>query len=99
MKSFLTQIRNDRRGLVMLLCFLIVTISTITRIALTIKVLPEVELSPTIYGEIFLIGLFYDLVNGVYFSLPLVLYLWIVPTAIYRTRLQIVILHTWFFIS
>ena len=83
----------------MLLCFLIVTISTITRIALTIKVLPEVELSPTIYGEIFLIGLFYDLVNGVYFSLPLVLYLWIVPTAIYRTRLQIVILHTWFFIS
>lgn len=47
---------------------------------------------------LFLFGLFFDLVNAVYFSIPFVLYLWLVPSRIFNKGWHQYILYLWFLI-
>jgi phosphoglycerol transferase MdoB-like AlkP superfamily enzyme len=93
-----TRIRGDRRGLIVLLCLLVITISVITRFLLTIKAFSEVEFSILNDLEIVFLGLFYDLVNAIYFCLPLGLYLWLMPHRIYSKGWHVYALYVWFFI-
>jgi len=94
----LAQLKRDRRGLVLLLTLLLVIISLATRIVLTTIAVSEVDFSFMNDLEIVFIGLFYDVVNAVYFSLPLVLYLWLMPHRVYRKAWHVYVLYGWFYI-
>ncbi|HEY5749460.1 MAG TPA: LTA synthase family protein [Chryseolinea sp.] len=75
-----------RTGLWMLLGAVLVVISTATRILLLIRSAGEIDFSFLNAIGIFLWGLFYDFVNGLYFGLPLLVYLWLMPDRVYQKR-------------
>lgn len=94
----LAQLKRQRRGLVLLLGLLLVIISATTRILLTTRAFSEVDFSFLNDLEIVFIGLFYDAVNAVYFSLPFVLYLWLMPNRVYSKAWHVYVLYGWFYI-
>ncbi len=63
-----------------LLAALLTGISTLTRITLMLKAGNGVDYNATNMLGIFGIGLFYDLVNSLYFILPVMLLGWVVPS-------------------
>lgn len=89
---------NGRRGLVYLLASLLIIISMLTRIALLIKSHTYVDFTFVNLAGIFLLGLFYDVVNAVYYSIPLVLYLWLVSDNIFKNSWHGIALYVIFFI-
>ena len=58
---------------------LLIAISNLTRIALTLKSAGTAEYNLASIPGVFAIGLFYDLINALYFVLPLMLIFWLVP--------------------
>lgn len=94
----LAYVKRNRSGLILLLFLLLIGISVLTRILLTIKVSTEVDFSFMNDVGIACIGLLYDFVNAVYFALPLVLYLWLVPQRVYAKPGHVYVLYAWFFI-
>src|SRR6187549_1494637 len=94
----LDRVKGERIGLWVLLCMLLIAISTITRIALAIKSFSQIDFTLQNDLEIILLGLLYDLANAIYFSLPLVLYLWLIPERIYKKQWHCFVLYTLFFI-
>lgn len=63
------------------------------RLALLSHSWPQIGHSPLSVGTIFLIGLLYDLVNAVYFAIPIVLYLMVMPHRFFVSRWQRVVLY------
>lgn len=98
MNPWLAQIRKERRGLIVLLSVILVSISVVTRGLLMIKAFAQVDFNIANDLEMAFIGLFYDLVNAIYFSAPLVLYLWLIPGRIYRKPWHTYVLYGWFFV-
>lgn len=98
MLNRLANLKKGRRGLVLLLCLLLIGISVITRILLTARVFSQVDFSLLNIIEIVFVGVFYDMVNAVYFSLPFVLYLWLMPQKLYTKRWHVYVLYVWFFL-
>lgn len=94
----LNRLREQRIGLWFLLCGFLITISTVTRILLMVKSFSEIEFTVINDIGIFTSGLLYDLINAVYFSLPLIFYLWLVPDRIYQKLWHRFILYGLFFI-
>lgn len=90
--------KNSRSGLWLLLCTYLIAISTVTRVLLTIKSSSEIDFTLVNIAEIVFIGFFYDLVNAVYFSLPFVVYLWLIPARIYQKPGHRYALYVWFFV-
>ena len=62
-----------------LMAALVVVLSFITRIVLLIKSAAVIDFTVMNISGIFIIGLFYDLINAVYFILPLMIYIWLMP--------------------
>jgi len=94
----LTQLKKRRLGLVLLLALLLISISVITRILLATNVFAQVDFSFLNDLEIVFVGVFYDIVNAVYFSAPLVLYLWLLPHKVYTKPWHVYVLYGWFFL-
>lgn len=63
------------------------------RLALLGRSWPQIGHSPLTVSTIFLVGLFYDLVNGAYFAIPLALYLMAMPHRFLVSRWQRVALY------
>jgi len=63
--------------LVGILVMLVLMTSSVTRTALLIKSASTIDFTAINLLGIFGIGLFYDLINAVYFVLPLMIYLWL----------------------
>lgn len=82
-----------RTGLVVLLGAIIIGISSLTRVVLLIKSSSFVDFSFLNLAGIFLFGLLYDLVNTAYVSIPIVLYLWLVPSRIYNNASHRIVLY------
>jgi phosphoglycerol transferase MdoB-like AlkP superfamily enzyme len=61
-----------------------------------IKSASSVDFSAINLLGILLLGFLYDCINAVYFSIPLVLYLWLVPSSIYNKRWHRFILYGFF---
>jgi phosphoglycerol transferase MdoB-like AlkP superfamily enzyme len=95
---FFAQFKKRRLGLVLLLALLLISISLTTRIILATNVFSQVDFSFLNVAEMVIVGVFYDFVNAVYFSLPLVLYLWLMPQKIYSKPWHLYVLYSWFFI-
>lgn len=75
----------------------LVVISFGTRTALLIVSAQEVSFTFLNFIGLYGIGLFYDLVNASYFIIPLVLYLWIMPSRWFAKRWQIFMVYALFF--
>ena len=89
---------QSRMGLIFLLAAILITISTLTRIAFLVKSGSEVEFSALNLLGIFLVGWFFDLVNALYFIIPLAIYLWLVPSKLFRMPWHRYVLYSLFFI-
>ncbi|PIV41092.1 MAG: sulfatase [Nitrospirae bacterium CG02_land_8_20_14_3_00_44_33] len=86
---FLKQFFSKSRFACVYLFFAVFTaLSFITRTILLVKSLPIIDLTPLLLIKIYGVGLFFDIVAAAYFSLPLVLYLIVVPDKIYQSRLH-----------
>src|SRR5688572_17950553 len=94
--SLLSYAKNRREGLIFLLFALLVVISVLTRVLLTFKTLAQMDFSALMFVEVTFIGLFYDIVTAVYFCLPFVIYLWLIPQRLYARPGHIYILYGWF---
>jgi phosphoglycerol transferase MdoB-like AlkP superfamily enzyme len=84
MKTSLVKILSHRFGLIFLLISILATISFLTRIALLAKSYSNVDFTLLNVLGIFLVGLFYDIINASYFIIPTVLYVWLMPDRFYR---------------
>jgi len=98
MDLLLNKPKQQRTGLFFLLMLLLIGISALTRIFLLIKSFSEIDFTILNSLGIFIIGFFYDFINAIYFSLPLTVYLWIVPEKIFQMRWHRFILYGMFFI-
>ncbi len=63
------------------------------RLALLSRSWPQIGHSPLTVGGIFLVGLLYDLVNAVYFAIPIVLYLMVMPHRFFVSRWHRLVLY------
>ena len=89
-------ILQHRFGPVALLAFLLVSISTITRLAFLIYSFSNAGLSFVNIVGVFSFGVFYDIVNASYFIISLVLYLWLMPESIFHKKWHAYILTAFF---
>jgi len=98
MRVSLQKIFNHRFGPAVLLAGIVVTVSFISRLALLVKSGANVDFTFLTIPGIFIIGLFYDLINASYFLIPLIFYLWLVPERIYHKRWHRFVLYILFFL-
>jgi phosphoglycerol transferase MdoB-like AlkP superfamily enzyme len=82
---------RHRFGLIALLALILVFISFLTRTVLLVQSIDRVDwyMIPLIY----LVGLFFDLVNSCYVIIPLTLYVWLVPDKVFTKRWHRFILY------
>lgn len=91
--------KTDNRGwFVLLLISVAVGVSTLTRIALLIKSSSSIDFTFLNVPGIFLFGFFYDLFNAAYAIIPVVLYLWLLPSKLYQKVWHRYILYGMFFV-
>ncbi|MCF0059790.1 LTA synthase family protein [Dyadobacter sp. CY356] len=75
-------------GLAALLTSILVVLSTLTRLALLVKSASAVDFTFINIPGIFGIGLFYDLVNALYFILPFMIYIWLMSDKAFKKNWQ-----------
>src|SRR3954471_16211583 len=82
---------RHRFGLIALLTLIVVFISFVTRTVLLIQSIDRVDwyMIPVIY----LMGLFFDLVNSSYVIIPLTLYVWLMPDKVFIKRWHRMVLY------
>jgi len=95
---FFQRLLSHRTGLLVLLLILLIGISTLTRIAFLIVSTSGLDFTIVNLLGIFFLGFFYDLVNGIYFVIPFLLYLWLVPSKIFNKSWHRYLLYGWFFV-
>jgi phosphoglycerol transferase MdoB-like AlkP superfamily enzyme len=93
------QIENYRLKLWSLLAILLIIVSTLTRIALLIKSWQFIDPDVGRIAGIFFFGFLFDCVNVVYFSLPFVLYLWLMPERVFKKRWHKIVIIVLFFLQ
>lgn len=69
---------------VLLVAFIVVLISFLTRLFLSIYAFPQLDGGFKNWAGIFLIGLFYDLCFAAYLSVPVILLVWFTSDRVYR---------------
>lgn len=89
---------NQRLGPVLLAILLLCSISLLTRIALLINVGRSFDWSVINFFRVFLVGVCYDLAAASYAIIPLVIYLWLVPSRWFGNRFNKAFLALYFFI-
>jgi phosphoglycerol transferase MdoB-like AlkP superfamily enzyme len=94
--SFFQKIFAKRFGPLVLLYFIIIGISFITRLVLLVNAYAVFDWTILNLFGVFFIGLFYDTILTTYFYIPLVMYLWLVPNGIFRKNWQRFILYGYF---
>jgi hypothetical protein len=92
-------LKSDRFKLIWLIYCILLAISFLTRIVLLIHSGNLMDLSFIDFVGIFSIGLLYDLINAGYFTIPYVLYFWILPERYFRKPLQWFYIFILFFVS
>ncbi len=96
--NFWKQINQGRFSNVILLMKIVIFISMVTRTTFLLYSLQNVDISLLTTAGIFIIGFFYDFVNASYFSIPLLIYTWLIPGNQYSKKWNRYILYGLFFI-
>src|SRR5690349_7142558 len=86
-----SRLSDARKSQLLLIFSCVIGLSFATRVALLINNFSMVDGSFIDWIAIFGLGLVYDFVNACYFSIPLVIYLWLTPRTAYNKTW-----HTWF---
>ncbi|SKC84129.1 LTA synthase family protein [Ohtaekwangia koreensis] len=94
--AFLQRFTKSRFSNLLLLIGLLVSISMITRVVFLIQSIQGVDITILNIAGIFILGLFYDLINASYFIIPLLFYIWITPQRIYSKAWSKYILYGFF---
>ncbi len=89
---------NSRFGGLYLFFAVFIALSFITRTILLAKSLPNLDLTPWLLVKIYGVGLFFDIVAAAYFSIPLVLYLTVIPDKIYQGRFHKPVIYLFSFV-
>ncbi|SFV62105.1 Sulfatase family protein [hydrothermal vent metagenome] len=84
---------KNRFGLLYSLAISFLIISFITRLVLMFMDINEVDLGVITLLQTFLVGFFYDFIAIFYYFIPLVIYLFIIPTKIYNSKIHKIILY------
>lgn len=71
-------------------------ISTFTRAVLLVKSVPQFGLSPVLFGKIFGMGLFFDIVTFFYLAIPFACYLALVPDRVFNHRWHKPVVYAFF---
>lgn len=78
-RECINRLPKDRRGLLFIFVFILISISTITRSILLVQASGEIDFTFRRFFGVYLIGFVYDFANAIYFCFPLVVYLWLMP--------------------
>jgi phosphoglycerol transferase MdoB-like AlkP superfamily enzyme len=89
---------EKRTGTLYLSGAVFIAISTLVRTVLLAKSLPNLDLGLQLFVRIYATGLFFDVVTFLYFSIPFVIYLTLVPDRVYNHRWHQPFVHAVFFI-
>jgi len=98
MNLALPEVKRHRFGLIVLMAWLIIGISFLTRFVLLIKSISQADLSLIQLVGAFPIGVFFDAVQASYFVLPLALYLLFIPQTIFEKNWHQFVLYGLFVI-
>ncbi|WP_316848568.1 LTA synthase family protein [Pedobacter psychrodurus] len=96
-KQKANKLLDNRFGPVFLVTLLLCSISLVTRLSLLIFSASAVDWSILNLLKIFVIGLFYDLAAATFAVIPIVLYLWLLPSKWYNRKFNKVLLFIYFF--
>ncbi|MBK6936428.1 MAG: sulfatase-like hydrolase/transferase [Chitinophagaceae bacterium] len=97
--KFLKKQLQHRFGPAFLLLYLFIGFSFLARIILLLLTIAHISYNPLHILLVFVVGLFYDSIAGLFFTGLLVLYLWLSPTWWYKQKAQRIILYGYFIIS
>jgi phosphoglycerol transferase MdoB-like AlkP superfamily enzyme len=90
--------RSGRFRLVWFLYAVLIGVSFLTRVILMIRADGLAEPTLKNIAGIFLMGLLYDFINAGYFTIPCLIYLWLVPESLFRKPGQRIIIAVSFFL-
>ncbi len=86
----------DRIRHIILAIAILVAIATLTRIALLIYSFSSIDFAVYNLLGLFFFGVFYDLINALYFFIPFMLYLWLVPHKVFIKSWHQYIVYGWY---
>jgi phosphoglycerol transferase MdoB-like AlkP superfamily enzyme len=99
LKNISSYFNSSRFRPVWLLYVTLISISLITRIILLIYSHSEIDYTFQNVAGIFVVGLIYDTIDAGYFTIPFVLYLWLMPEKLFKKRFHGILLLLFFYIS
>ena len=79
---------NNRFNLAVLLIFIFIFVSFITRTILLLKSISLVDIGPMDFIQLYLTGLFYDTVASLYYISPFVIYLALIPQKVFNSSIH-----------
>ncbi len=94
----LGNVLNKRFGPVALILLLVAVVSFLTRLVLLVISWSGVDANPFYLLGIFLVGLFFDLVVGLFTAIPVTIYCWLMKNSWYKTKWGRIPLFILFFI-
>jgi phosphoglycerol transferase MdoB-like AlkP superfamily enzyme len=94
----LSAIRNYRLKLWLMMGLILLALASITRIILLLISYENFDFTFLNVLGTFGIGFLFDLVNAIYFTLPFVLYLWLMPDRLFNKPGHRFAVYSWFFV-
>lgn len=88
MRTKIGSLINCRYGGIIVFSIIFLSLSFIVRTALLIKDFGNLDLTVLRFIQVYLYGLFYDMIAISYFTIPFVLYLLIIPNKLYQSRIH-----------
>ena len=90
---------QNRFTLIIGLAILFIIINFSTRLVFTLLEFNQIDTNTFILFKMFFVGFFYDCLTLIYYFIPLMIYLFIIPTKIFNTKLQKIFLYSIFSIT
>jgi len=90
-------LKNSRFQFIILALAIFLLLSFISRTSLLITDISSVDLDIISFFKIYSVGLFYDFVAGMYYVMPLAIYLLVVPNKIFNSKIHKYIFFALFF--
>lgn len=86
--------KSHRFTLIAWTSLILIILSTLTRILLSLREFNQLDLNDI--PMVFVWGLFYDLINLMYFIVPMILYLWLIPDRWFKKRWHSIVTQIFF---
>ncbi len=91
-------ILKNRFGPLYLLFTVLIVLSALIRTVLLFKALPNLDLNPLVFAEVYAVGFFYDCVTFFYFAFPLAVCTTVIPDRLFNHKYHTFLVYAGFFI-